>query len=281
MARRPLAQRPARSVDASEERGAQAIHRAMTVLEAFTTGRPSASLTEITEYTGLTVPTAHRMVRALQSRGYLTHDPITGQYSLGSSVMRLAQVVLRRSEQDQVVALAMPHLEMLRDLTGETAGIHTIIGTDRMCVAELASHQIVRMTSGVGHIYPLYAGAAGKALLCGMEPARLDALLAKQKLAKVTPNTITDLAQLRKEIKAARTNGYATSFAETTPSANALAAPLFGPDGVVAAINIAGPVTRWTTEAMQAAVPTLLETTAILSEHLGSREHGLHPESDS
>src|SRR5690606_37464501 len=136
--------------------GAQAIHRAMTVLEAFTVGRPALTLTEITDYAGLTVPTAHRMVRALQSRGYVTHDPITGHYSLGSSVMRLAQVILRRGERGEVGALAVPHLERLRDLTGETASIHAMVGLDRVCIAEFPSHEVVRMTSGVGHVYPLY-----------------------------------------------------------------------------------------------------------------------------
>jgi DNA-binding IclR family transcriptional regulator len=259
------------------ERGAQAIHRAMTVLEAFSAGRAALTLTEISEYASLTVPTAHRMVRALQSRGYVTHDSITGYYSLGSSVMRLAQVILRRGERGQVGALAFPHLERLRDVTEETASIHTMIALDRVCIAEFPSHQIVRMTSGVGHVYPLYAGAAGKALLSGLSPERCEELLTNLSLSKVTPNTLTDIDELRNEIAQAREVGYATSVSETTASASALAAPVFGPEGVVAAINVAGPSSRWTMEAMQRALPTLLDTVALLSEQLGSPEHGLHP----
>jgi IclR family acetate operon transcriptional repressor len=248
----------------------------MTVLEAFTAIRPSLTLTEITEYAGLTVPTAHRMVRAMQSRGYITHDPITGYYSLGSSVMRLAQVMLRRGERSQVAALAIPHLERLRDVTGETAGIHTIIGLDRVCIAEFPSHHVVRMASGVGQVYPLYAGAAGKALMSGLSPERCEEMLSMEHLSKMTPNTITDLDLLRREIAEAREAGYATSLAETTASASALAAPLYGADGVVAAINIAGPATRWTLEAMHAALPALRDTVALLGEHLGSTDRGMH-----
>lgn len=262
--------------ESNGERGAQAIHRAMTVLEAFTNVRPALTLTEISDYAELTVPTAHRMVRALQSRGYVTHDPITGYYSLGSSVMRLAQVILRRGDRGEIGALAVPHLQRLRDVTGETAGIHTMVGLDRVCIAEFPSPQIVRMMSGVGHVYPLYAGASGKALLSGLSPERCEELLSKVTLNKVTRNTITNVAKLRKEVAKARELGYATSISETTAAASAIAAPVFGPDGVVAAINVAGPSSRWTIEAMQAAVPTLLETVALLSEHLGSPEHGLH-----
>jgi DNA-binding IclR family transcriptional regulator len=275
MARRSQNPTPTPSAEAASERGAQAIHRAMTVLEAFSAVRPSLTLTEITEHAGLTVPTAHRMVRALQSRGFVTHDPITGQYSLGSSVMRLAQVMLRRAEPSQVAALAIPHLERLRDQTGETAGIHTIIGLDRVCVAEFPSPQIVRMASGIGQVYPLYAGAAGKALLSGLSAEECEEVLAKEHFNKVTPNTITNVDELRSDIEEARRTGYATSISETTASASALAAPIFGADGVVAAINIAGPSNRWTLEAMHAAVPELLETVALLGELLGSAEHGL------
>ena len=115
MARR-TAQAAGDSDAGTEERGAQAIHRALTILEVFSTVNPSVSLTAISEFAGLTVPTAHRMVRALQSRGYVTHDPITGHYSLGSAVMKLAQVLLVRGEQDQLLGLANPHLEALGTL---------------------------------------------------------------------------------------------------------------------------------------------------------------------
>jgi IclR family acetate operon transcriptional repressor len=140
----------------------------------------------------------------------------------------------------------------------------------------MPSRHIVRMVSGVGHVYPLYAGAAGKALLSGLSPERCEEVLAMEHLNRVTPNTITDIDKLRREVAEARAVGYATSVAETTASASALAAPVYGPDGVLAAINIAGPETRWTLDAMHAALPALMETVTLLGEHLGNTEHGTH-----
>jgi IclR family transcriptional regulator, KDG regulon repressor len=256
----------------SEERGAQAIHRALTILEVFSTVNPSVTLTEISEFAGLTVPTAHRMVRALQSRGYVTHDPITGHYSLGSSVMKLAQVLLVRGEQDQLLALSMPHLEALRDLTNETVSLHVSVGNSRVCIAEFVSHEVVRMAMGVGRVFPIYAGAAGKALLSGMSEPTLDAILGGEaKLVLPGSSTVITSSRLKRELLSVREDHYATSDGETVHGAAAVAAPVFGPRGVEAAINIAGPASRWTRAAMAAVVPKLLETAATISEHLGYR----------
>lgn len=254
----------------AEERGAQAIHRALTILEVFSTINPSVSLTEISEFAGLTVPTAHRMVRALQARGYVTHDPITGHYGLGPSVMKLAQVLLLRGEQDQLLTLSMPHLEALRDLTDETVSLHVAVGSSRVCIAEFVSHQVVRMAMGVGRVFPLYAGAAGKALLSGMSDEALDEILGGEtKLVLPASSTAITLSRLKRELMSVREDHYATSDGETVAGAAGIAAPVFGPRGVEAAINIAGPATRWTRTAMTGVVPQLLETAATISEHLG------------
>jgi DNA-binding IclR family transcriptional regulator len=256
----------------TEERGAQAIHRALTILEVFSTVNPSVSLTEISEFAGLTVPTAHRMVRALQSRGYVTHDPITGHYGLGPSVMKLAQVLLVRGEQDRLLTLSMPHLEALRDLTDETVSLHVSIGNSRVCIAEFVSHQDVRMAMGVGRVFPIYAGAAGKALLSGMSESALDEVLGGEaKLVLPGSSTVITASRLKRELMSVREDHYATSDGETVVGATAIAAAVFGPRGVEAAINIAGPASRWTRSAMNAYVPKLLETAATISEHLGYR----------
>ncbi|MPZ62040.1 MAG: helix-turn-helix domain-containing protein [Propionibacteriales bacterium] len=269
MARRSGA--PADNDAGMEERGAQAIHRALTILEVFSTVNPSVTLTEISEFAGLTVPTAHRMVRALQSRGYVMHDPITGHYSLGPSVMKLAQVVLLRGEQDKLLTLSMPHLEALRDLTDETVSLHVAVGSSRVCIAEVVSHQVVRMAMGVGRVFPLYAGAAGKALLSGMSDESLDEILGGEtKLVLPASSVVLALSRLKRELLSVREDHYATSEGEAVAGAAGIAAPVFSPRGMEAAINIGGPAVRWTRAAMNAVVPQLLETAATISEQLGA-----------
>ena len=81
----------------SSERGSQAIHRTLRILECFTLASPTVSLTELTRQTGLTMSTAHRIVKALQRTEFLTQDPLTNRYALGPEVMRLARVIMARA----------------------------------------------------------------------------------------------------------------------------------------------------------------------------------------
>jgi hypothetical protein len=46
-------------------RGAQTVHRAIDILEAFTIDRPSLSLADISAAVKLTVPTTHRLLTVL------------------------------------------------------------------------------------------------------------------------------------------------------------------------------------------------------------------------
>jgi DNA-binding IclR family transcriptional regulator len=221
--------------------GAQTLLRALDILECFVEeGGGTLSLAEISRRLGLTAPTTHRLVKALISRGFVVGDA-NRRYGLGPAVMRLASVVMHRA--DDLIAVAMPSLERLREATGETVSLHCPVGDERVCVAELISAEPIRMESGIGRIYPLYAGAAGKAMLAWL-PDALESV--RGRLTAVGPATIVDPPELEAELRRIRKRGYAVSESEVVAGAASLAAPVFGSSGsVIAAINIAGPSMRW------------------------------------
>jgi DNA-binding IclR family transcriptional regulator len=220
--------------------GAQTLLRALDILECFTQDGTSLSLVEIGRRVQLTAPTTHRLVKALVSRGFLIGDA-SRHYTLGPAVMQLASVVMHRTE--NLAAVASPAIERLRDLIGETVSLHCLLGDDRICVAEYVSPERIRMESGIGGVYPLYAGAAGKAMLAWL-PEVLDRVATR--LEPHGPATITDPAELAKELARVRRRGYAQSEGEVVVGATSMAVPLFGSNGsVIGAINVAGPSTRW------------------------------------
>jgi DNA-binding IclR family transcriptional regulator len=221
--------------------GAQTLLRALDILDCFVdAGGGTLSLAEISRRLGLTAPTTHRLVKALISRGFVVGGA-NRRYGLGPAVMRLASVVMHRA--DDLIAVAMPSLERLRETTGETVSLHCRVGDERVCVAELISAQPIRMASGVGRVYPLYAGAAGKAMLAWL-PDALESV--RGRLAVVGPATIAEPAELDAELRRIRKRGYAVSESEVVAGAASLAMPVFGSSGsVIAAINIAGPSMRW------------------------------------
>jgi len=262
----PAKRKAGTTTDEQSPLGAQAIQRALRVLECFSIDQPSVSLTEITNATGLTMPTAHRIVKALQSNQFLTHDEITSKYSLGPALLRLAKVILSRDENFGTVAT--PYLQRLRDLITETVGLHLRRDDDRICIAEITAPHAFRMMAGVGRTYPMHAGAAGKAILAFLPDAEIDRFLVEP-IHWAWTTKAPNVRKLRRELTVVRKQGYATSFSETVPGANALAAPVFSSTGVIGSINITGPDQRWTAARIEEAVPELLLVSNMLSRQFG------------
>lgn len=247
--------------------GAQTVSRALAILECFTAGEPSRSVTQISSRVRLTVPTVYRLLKALESKDMVVRDAVSRRYSLGPGVMRLARVIMQR---DDLQAIVLPHLLALRERTGETVGLHWLVGHERVCVVELVSPQPIRMASGVGQVYPIYAGAAGKALLAWLAPAEADPFLEKVHFRALTPDTPTTRKAVRSELPRIRRRGFATSVGETVSGASALAAPILDSGGrPVAAINITGPKDRWTPARMAETVEALLDATSQIMRQLG------------
>src|SRR5580692_10897701 len=153
----------------NEERGSQAVHRVLRILLCWGEDDSTLSLTEIAQRTGLTLPTAHRMIKALQRERFLVHDKVSGRYALGPTILDLARVLLQRSDQDELVVTVIPHLERMRAMTGETVGLHLPMGDLRLCVAELVSRQAIRTATGVGRTFQLPDGASGQILIAWSE----------------------------------------------------------------------------------------------------------------
>jgi DNA-binding IclR family transcriptional regulator len=254
--------------------GAQTLLRALDILECFVEDGTPIAPSEISRRVALTQPTTYRLVKALESRSYLLADA-DRRYSLGPAVMRLASVVMHRA--DDLIAVATPALERLRDTTGETASLHCPLGDDRICVAELVSLEAIRMESGVGRIYPMYAGAAGKAMLAWL-PALERKLRAR--LVSVGPSTITDPTALESDLGRIRKRGYAASDSEVVPGASSIAVPVFSGTGdVVAALNVAGPTSRWSrTKSASIREAALREADRLMSQIASTRAStGSHP----
>jgi DNA-binding IclR family transcriptional regulator len=246
-------------------RGAQTVHRAIDILEVFSLDQPTHSLAEISQSVRLTIPTTHRLLKALLNKQMVVWEPTTRRYSLGAGVMRMAGVVLQR---DDVLNIVHPHLVRLRSETEETAALHWLVGDQRVCVVELTSLHQIRMASGVGRAYPLYAGASGKAILAWLPADRtetlLDGAVAKQLLTEAAAHRV------RKQLPEIRRTGYATSSGETVKGASALAAAIVdSTEHVIGAINVTGPADRLAEREIRRAAPALTEAASQIMRQLG------------
>jgi DNA-binding IclR family transcriptional regulator len=257
----------------ADDRGWQSVGRALTILMAIGERESSVSLTDISNASQLTISTTHRILKGLEAREFVLRDPLTAEYSVGPAILRLARSALRQSEDGDLALASMPHMQHLRELTGETVGIHVLRGDQRVCIGELPSHQPIRMASGIGASFPL-VGATGKVLLAYMPPEAVDRIVASASFqAASTIGTTPD--DVRRSLAKIRRAGYATSDGETVVGASAFAVPVLQANGVArAAINITGPRMRWTAQRMQEHADAARAAASWLGQRLGRSPGG-------
>lgn len=235
--------------------------RALAVLDALADGGDLGT-NEIARRTGLPPSTVSRQLGTLVGSGLVEHDPVSGRYRLGVKIVRLANAVLARLDVRQI---ARPHLEELVRSTGETATLHVPGDEDAVTVDVVQSPHFVQHVTQLGRPSIAHASSAGKVML-----AFTDRPLPQGPLRAYTAKTITTRAALAAEIERVRVQGFAEAFEEREPGLNAIAAPVWSANGVLAAIvALQGPTARFGRHGVRAALPHLLERARAISESLG------------
>jgi DNA-binding IclR family transcriptional regulator len=232
--------------------GTQSIFRALSILQAVTPDSPWVTASEVAARFGYSMPTAHRLLRALQSEGFLTFGRTVHEYRPGPEILRLSGIII---DHDDLIPRAYSSLARLRDLTGESAALHWRLGNSRSSVQEMVSPHAVHVAMGIGRRYPLTRGAAGKALLSAARPEDVENVLADP--AVVSPRAGS--GRFRAELESARTLGYARSSGETIAGAASVAGAVDWVCRGVAAISITGPEARFGPSRQLAAGHALLK----------------------
>ena len=244
------------STMAEETEGVRSIRRALDILSLLTDDKPSVSIRDVTEATGLPKTTVLRLVHTLEHSGLLWAT--AGGYMAGPGLWRWAYLA-RRSWQ-----LPPETQALMRDLGarhGETVNLYVLRDICRVCVAQQESPRPLRHVVQVGDELPLWAGASSKVLLRDAT----DALLAR--IARRSPYGESHLATLREWIARARRDGYAVSHGEREEGLSAVAVPVSGRSGaVVAALALSGPTVRFTAERVAAFAVDLVAAGARMSE---------------
>src|SRR3954449_6900772 len=226
------------------ETGTQAIERAAELLVSVVESTRPLGVGELAASSGLPKSTTSRLVGALERRGLVQRA--------GDRRIAPGPVLLRFAHRDtgtSLVGLAAPALRTLADLSGETInlGVPTPLGVEHL--AQEDSRHFVGGTNWVGRRVPYDATANGKVLRAFSADRPADA-------------------------RAIRAQGYATAVDELERGLSALAAPVFGADGVaVAALSISGPTIRLTRDRIAELAPALLEQARLVSVRLGHHDH--------
>lgn len=236
------------------------------VLDAFTVETPRLRLADIRSATGMPTSTCLRLLRNLCEEKFLTRDG--DEYRIGTGMLRWFPVALAALD---VVELARPLLERLRDETDELACLFVAEGSARVCVAMSQSRQGTVRRLAIGESLPLHAGSAGKVLLA-YDPALLGNVESAP-LHRYTDSTLTDPVALEAAVERVHEDGWAMSLNESYSGAGSLSVPAFDHDGAIAAaVCLAAPIERFDEVTAHQLLPHVQRAADRLTRGLGGRE---------
>jgi len=229
------------------------LDRAVAILD--TVERGVHRLGQIAEATGLSHPTAHRLVHALEGHGFLARYPGLG-YRLGPRLLRLASEAMRELPLRDV---AHPILEQLAKVTGETAQLYVRSGDARVCIDAVESANELRTIVGIGAALPLHAGSAAKVFLA-FSPADPASFIRKA----------ADPGRFGREVALARVRGWASSAGERQPGVGSVSAPILGAyDILLGVISVSGPSSRMGRSAARVYAPAVVDAAERIERALG------------
>jgi DNA-binding IclR family transcriptional regulator len=224
--------------------GARAILRVPEVLVEIARNRAGRSLAELSARLSIPKASLHRLVRTLESGGYLVNDG--GVYRIGPRSFHLASLIAPLAPGRSILLAARPELERLAEVTGETVMLG-VLSDDRaeiVYVDVIDSSQAIRFTIRIGDRRSLYSVASGKAALAFFAPDALHAYLAGTDFVRFTPHT-TSKDDLPARLAAIRRNGSAFDDSGRAPGASAVASPVLDAAGQpTGSISVAGPSDR-------------------------------------
>jgi DNA-binding IclR family transcriptional regulator len=247
----------------------EVLNRAIDVLSVFSHSQPSLSLAEIVQAVKIPKSTVFRLLSSLVERRLCDIDPQTKKYGLGFELLRLADI---RRRQSKVHDVAIPVMREIRNAANETVILSVRSGDFRVHIDFVEGLHTMRRMADLGVGAPLYAGAASKLLLAGMEDGEIEAYLGRTKLTAFQKGTITDPNVLWREIRSIRKRGFAESKGELFAGGGGLAAPIKDYSGAtIAVIDILTPEHRYTPEHRERCIELLLDGANRASERLGYR----------
>lgn len=215
------------------------LHRGLVVLEMLAAAQRPLSISEIAAELGVTRSSAFRLVYTLNHMGFLEEVDDTRHYRLGSRVLNIGYAYLASRD---IIELARPHLEALRDQTEVTAHLTIRDRRDVLYLSCVQTRSGFLSSMNVGTRVPAHASPMGWYLLSALDGAELERLFGGEPLAARTDKTPTTLPALQEKIARAAARPYLVSRGIVDPGGSSIVAPVRGNTGaVVAAIDISGP----------------------------------------
>ncbi len=208
--------------------------RGLMIVEMFNSSKRVLSTQDFAEQLGVTPSSIYRVVQTLTDMGYLS-KLARNTYELGPQVVSNGFSFLASRD---MVDIAAPHLQQLRDATSISCHLAILDGRDIIYIYRALASQRLSVNVPVGTRLPAHVTALGRALLSAHSERDLRQLYFGLQMDGYGSQHPQNLPQLSQLLETEKKQGYALSRSD---NATAIAVAIHNHSGdIVAAINISG-----------------------------------------
>ena len=238
--------RPKSFYENTESTTIRSLDRALHVLSAVSASS-GLTLSEAANVSGETAPTVYRILTTFKFHAIVAFDEANQTWHIGAGAFRIGSAFLRRT---QLLEQSRPVMERIMQKSGETANLAIIDNSEVVFVSQVETHEPIRAFFRPGTRGPVHASGIGKAILAYMTPTQRSEILGSGQLDRFTGKTITDPAEIVKNLDQCKANGWSIDDEERTLGMRCIAAPIFNHDGkAIAGVSVSGPTVRMPKEA--------------------------------
>jgi len=245
------------------------VSRALQLLAVIADAGGQVTVKQVSEHMRLAPSTAHRLLQLLRKEGFVDAVPEGRRYAIGSQFYRVAaRVVAAVSPCD----LARPVIGAIADAFSETVlfGIYLPAQHALSFAARADGAQKLKYDIAMNEPLSLVWGASGKAILAFLPADVIRMILSIEGPSPATGEPLPSDPALEAEFALIREKGYAVSDGEKLPDARGIAAPVFGPRGVVGCICLTSPKARMPHGEIDAIGEAIAARAAALSREMGA-----------
>lgn len=236
----------------------QSLERGLQIIQAFSQEHQALTVTEAAKLTGLSRPSARRILLTLEHLGFVESN--NGVYSLTARTLSLGYAYLASNN---TWGIAHPFMREFVEKTGESCSISILDGTDILYVARVSVKRIMSINLDVGSRLPAYATSMGHVLLASLPEPELDEFLASFDFENFTSKTITDKEELGRVLTEVKKQGWGGVDQQFEEGLRSIAVPLKNEHGkVFAAMNCSAHAGRISKEMLREEFLPILQDTA-------------------
>lgn len=245
--------------------GVRAVTRAARIITALAEHPFPLGIVELATFVQLSPASVHRILATLVNVGWVEQNSRTAKYRLGMRAIGVGMVGLVTNP---VLHDGRLYLSRLAEWSGYDAVLSTLVGVKTVQLARVAGAHTEMIEFEAGRPQPAHAMADGKLLLSYLSKEEAKYFYEVEGLRRYTDNTITDPAQMDRELEQIRSQGYAFDNYERFEKGRGIAVPVLDSDGrAIAAMLCLG---RLDPAQDQNLVQQMLALARELSDRLGA-----------